>query len=288
MIGKLSGIFVAVLISVFSLLPAQADDAVESDGSSAYSPWPKWYISAGAAWLEVDGRYGIYNPDFGFVPIVDFDTVGIPDNDTSPYLSLTWRSSESRWGAWFAYWRFEAAGSREWSADLPIDPDTTIPVGAMVSSDFDASFYIAEVTYSIVRNERVDAGLGFGFHIVDLDTNLLATVNIDEFEFEVIRGSLDTLAPLPNVSGYAAWRFAPRWTLSGRAGWFGLSVDKFSGDMFNAHAMLDFHLSERWTLGGGYQFVSFDVDIDEMEDEGYTEVYDLDFEGPVLYLSLTF
>jgi hypothetical protein len=278
--------FVLVLFCIPLL--ANGDESDSSTAVSAYPDWPQWNISVGGTWLDADGRYSLYVPDVGTIPILDFSRVGLSERDTSHYFSLSWRSRQSRWGAWFANWRFDATGSRIWSDELPIDEDTSIPVGASVISDFDAEFYIAEVTYSLFRNDRIDAGLGFGFHVVNLDTNLETTVNIDDIEIEVIKGSLDTLAPLPNVAGYAAWKIAPRWTLSGRLGWFGLSVDKFSGDMVNAHALLDFHLSERWTLGGGYQFVSFDVDIDEIEDEGYKEIYDMDFDGPVLYVSLTF
>lgn len=267
---------------------AFGDGSENSTPSSSYSDRPQWYITAGVTRLDADGRYGLYFPEFGNVPILDFGTVGLKDRDTSHYVSLLWRSRKSRWGTWIANWRFDATGSRVWNDKIPINQETSIPAGASVTSDFDAKFYIAELTYSIFSNEQVDAGVGFGFHTVDLETNLVASVNVGELEEELIRGEIDSLAPLPNVTGYTVWRFRPRWSLRGRLGWFGLSVDKFSGDMITAIARLDFHLTERWTLGAGYQFISFDVDVDEIEDEGYKEIYDLDFQGPMVLVSLTF
>jgi len=65
-------------------------------------------------------------------------------------------------------------------------------------------------------------------------------------EAEVISGSLDTLAPLPNVLAYLSWKFTPRWMFIARLGYFTLDYDKYSGDMTNAHVMLNYSISPRW------------------------------------------
>ena len=263
------------------------DDALEIvEKQGGHDRWPTWYVSVGGAWLGADGLYSLDIPDIGEIPILDFDTIGLDDTDMSQYISINWRSRDSRWGAWLANWRFDATGLRAWERDLDLGDGVIIPVGASVTSLFDADFYIAEVTYSFMRSETSDVGIGLGVHAVDLETNLIARVNVgDIIDDEVIRGELEALAPLPNVAGYWSWRFHPRWHFTGRLGWFGLSVDKFSGEMINAHGLVEFNLSRHWAIGVGYQFVHLDVDIDEVEDEGYVERYNIDFDGPMAFLT---
>jgi hypothetical protein len=167
---------------------------------------------------------------------------------------------------------------------LPIG-DTEIPIGASVTSDFDATWYILEATYSFYRSESVDTGIGLGLHTVDLDTTITARFQLGEEETKVVSESLDTLAPLPNLLVYLHWKFAPRWNLVSRVGYFGLDYDKYSGQMTNAHAMVNYNLSQRWSLGLGYQFVDLDLDVDKKD---YTQVYDIEFSGPMAYLKFNF
>jgi hypothetical protein len=110
-------------------------------------------------------------------------------------------------------------------------------------------------------------------------------VSVGEAEVEVAQGDLDTLAPLPNILGYLHWNMHPRWEAIARLGWFGLSYDIYDGQMTNAHILLNYHVTNRFTLGGGYQFVSLDVDI---ERKRYREIYDIDFYGPVAFVRFWF
>ena len=228
---------------------------------------------------------GARPPDSPPITIIDFDRVGLDENDSSHWLTITWRSRTSKWGAWFGNWRYDVSGNRSWEGDWPFDDDVTIPVGAAVESRFDANWYIAEATYSFVQNETIDTGIGFGFHIVDLKTELRAKVSVGNAEIEVAQGDLDTLAPLPNILGYLHWNIHPRWEAIARLGWFGLSYDIYDGQMTNAHALINFSVTDRITLGGGYQFVSLDLDI---ERKRYREIYDIDFDGPMVFARIWF
>ena len=247
--------------------------------------WSQFHLAAGFMRLSADGIYSLRFPDGRQLTILDFDRAGLEDTDSSYWLSLNWRARNSRWGAWFASWRYDAVGSRAWDDNLDLGNGVVIPVGASVTSDFDATWYILEATYSFYRSETVDAGMGFGVHTVDLDTQLTARVFIDDEEIEVISGGLDTLAPLPNVLAYTAWKFAPRWMVIARVGYFSLDYQDYSGDMINAHGMVNYAISPRWSLGMGYQFVNLDLDV---EKDDYTQVYDIDFAGPMAFLRVSF
>ena len=290
---------VSMLTLMLSAWPALAQDA-EDDGNTDPAPnlelfdddvertregWPQLYVSAGFMTLDADGIFSVRPPLGNDVKIIDFDRVGLNESDSSYWLTIQWRSSNSRWGAWFGSWQYDVIGSRIWQNSLVLPDGGEIPVGASVTSDFNARWFILEATYSFYRSKSFDAGIGFGIHSVDLDTSLTARVQIGGQETEVISGNLGTLAPLPNVLTYASWKVSPKWMLIARVGFFTLDYDKFDGDMLNAHGTVSYSLSQRWSLGVGYQFVYLDLVIDQ---SNYVEIYDLDFEGPMAYARFRF
>lgn len=259
-------------------------DMFEEDTERTEKGWLQLYVSAGFMYLDGDGKFSARLPSGQEVTIIDFDRAGLKDTDSSYWLSLNWRSASSHWGAWFGSWRYDVVGSREWQDSLPIG-DTEIPVGASVTSDFDATWYILEATYSFYRSESVDTGIGFGVHTVDLDTTITARFQIGDREVEVVSKGLDTLVPLPNLLAYLYWKFAPRWNLVGRVGYFSLDYGDYSGQMTNAHAMANYQLSPRWRLGLGYQFVNLDLDVEKAD---FAQVYDIDFSGPIAFAKFSF
>ena len=265
--------------------PVPGLDLFDKDVERTRKGWSQLHISAGFMYLDADGSFSARQPDGDSVTIFDFDRAGLEETDSSYWLSVNWRSARSRWGMWFGSWRYDVIGSRVWDDSLELPEGGEIPVGASVSSDFDAQWFILEATYSFYRSKTVDTGIGLGVHVVDLDTSLTATIRVGDQETEVVSGSLDTLAPLPNVLAYVSWKFKPKWMLIARLGYFTLDYDKYSGDMTNAHAMVNYSISPRWALGASYQFVDLDLDVERTD---YTEVYDIDFAGPMVFARFRF
>ena len=64
-----------------------------------------------------------------------------------------------------------------------------------------------------------------------------------------------------------------------------VDYDKYSGDMINAHVMVNYSLSPRWELGGGYQFVDLYLEVEKTD---FIQIYDIDFAGPMLYAKFHF
>ena len=265
--------------------PVPGLDLFDEDVERTRKGWPQLYVAAGIMYLDADGIYSIRLPDGNDVTIVDFDRAGLKDHDYSYWFAVNWRSPGSRWGAWFGSWRYDVSGSSIWQDNLELPDGNEIPAGADVTSDFDAKWYILEATYSFYRSETVDSGIGFGVHSVDLDTTITARVEIGDRETVVVSENLDVLAPLPNVLAYISWKLADKWMLNARVGYFTLDYDKYSGDMVNAHVMLNYTLSPRWALGMGYQFVDLDLEVDKTD---HIQVYDIEFDGPMAYARFRF
>lgn len=295
MIGLLALLaFVLLLPSLPSM--AQDDSNVASDETSELDlfdedteetalGWIRLYTTFGVTYLDADGSYGVRLPDRGYVPIIDLETAGLKDEDASYWLTVNWRSESSRWGAWFGSWRYDVSTTQTWEHDFEIPGEDPIPADIEVSTGLDAQWFIVEATYSFYRSETIDTGIGFGFHMVDLDSSISTLGGLGSNVGEILSERLDVLAPLPNVLGYLHWKFAPQWSLVGRVGWFGLDYDRYSGQMVNSHTMLNYDFNPRWAVGFGYQFVDLDLDVERSD---YTQVYNVEFSGPMAYLRLNF
>ena len=271
----------AVIDDEISVSQSESDENSELTNGA----WSRFMLSVGGMSLDADGSYRLGLPDGRKITLVDFDRAGLPDRDSSYWLSANWRSRSNRWGVWFASWDFGSSGSRLWEDEWNAGDGRVIPVGAEVDTRFDARWYVLEATYSLIRSVRYDAGIGLGVHAVGLDTSLLARVGAGENDAEIVREELSTLAPLPNVLGYFHWNVADRWTLTTRVGWFGLDYDKYSGRMINMHAIISYGLTDNWSASLGYEFVDIDVTI---EQERWVELYKLDFSGPMATLRYSF
>jgi len=296
----MSKLFLCILYALLMLcaLPvaAQDDDAAsaedeaeldlfDDDAETTDMGWSQLYLSGGVTYLDADGVFSVNMPDGENVTILNFDRAGLDESDASYWLALNWRSAHSRWGAWFGSWEYDVTGSNIWEDSLEIPGKEPIPVGASVTSEFDAKWYILESTYSFYRSKTVDTGIGVGFHIVDLDTRITARIQVDDVQDEVVTESLATLAPLPNLMLYLHWKLTPRWNLVSRFGYFGLDYKDYSGQMTNAHVMFNFDFADRWSLGLGYQFVDLDLRVDK---EVHEQAYKVDFAGPITYLRFRF
>ena len=289
-------LLVLPLLLLSSLVMAQQDETESSeelpglnlfddDVERTNDGWVQFYVALGITYLDANGKFSAILPGGKNVTIIDFDRVGLDKTDASYWLSLNWRSADSRWGAWFGSWEYDVSGYRQWETDLNIPDRDPIPAGAYVTTEFDAKWYILEALYSFHRSKTIDAGIGFGFHSVDIDTELTARIELGENEVEVVKQQLHALAPLPNVLAYVHWKFAPRWNLVSRLGYFSLNYDNYDGGMTNAHVLINYNLSPRWALSAGYQFVDIDLKIEKKK---YIQKYEIDFSGPLAYLRFNF
>ena len=96
-------------------LPDLFDDDVERKEEG----WSLFQVAVGLAYIDADGVLAVRRPDQDPVTVIDFDRVGLKETDSSHWISMTWRSSSSRWGIWFANWRYDVTGSRTWEQEFP-------------------------------------------------------------------------------------------------------------------------------------------------------------------------
>lgn len=206
------------------------------------------------------------------------------DDDTDVFWAdLAWQISQ-RWQFRMNYSSFQANGAWEAIEEGNFD-DLEWTAGAKLTSSFDMELYIAELTWDFLKSEKGHLGAGVGVHAADLDVELLlelsqsvggsGTVQYDQ-------DNVDVLAPLPNVSVAGGYRLRDSLYLSGRMAYFSLNYDQYEGEVLSARAALEWRPWRHLGFGLAYQYVDLNLGV---EGNRHTDLYDLEFYGPVLFFA---
>ena len=208
----------------------------------------------------------------------------IGDGDTQPYFGFRWRFTD-RWRLTFNYFGLDNEGSVRRDFDELIFGIIEAKGFLAVDTSFKTDFYVTQVGYSLLKNDRAELGIGAGLHVVDLDASLKVSGAINNAGGSVQSDSSDLTMPLPNILGFGTYAFTPKLSLDGSIGWFGLNYDEYSGNLVTLSANLEYRLTDHFGIGVGYNFVDMNLEIEQSRRD---DEYNLEYTGPVLYVSAGF
>jgi opacity protein-like surface antigen len=243
----------------------------------------KFTFKLGASWLKADGSFSSTREGDPTEKLTTSD-LGVDDTETNAAFSARWRFTE-RWRLTFDYFGLDVNGNVREDFDNLDFGDIQASGFLAVDTKFKTDFYIAQVGYSLLKNERAELGIGAGVHIVRFDTKLKVSGGINNASGSVQSDSVDLTAPLPNVLGYGTYAFTPKLSLDGSVGWFGLSYSDYDGNLLTLAANLDYRLTDHFGVGVGYNYINMDLTINKSNRK---DKYDIDYKGPVLYVTASF
>lgn len=234
--------------------------------------------------LDATPRYGLMSLDGevqtdaspGAEPN-SFDQLGLDDDEDTPGASL-----DLKWGMPHLSISTQSTnftGSGTVTSELEIGGDT-ITVGSDVDSDIDLGITSALLTWDLAPTDRVEAGLGFGLVLLDLDLHFREQSTSNTVE------SQETI-PVPVLAGRLGLRAGP-FEVVGTLSGLDVEIDDDSATFVDLDVSGKYHLaggSDRlnaW-LVLGYRATDLELEYTEDGDDVAT---DLEVTGP--YLGLTF
>ena len=243
----------------------------------------KFTFKLGATWLKTTGNFSS-TLDGEPTDSLSTSDLGIDDRDADAYFDARWRFTD-RWRLTFNYFRTDNDGSVQQNFNDLEFGDINASGFLGVDTKFKTDFYVTQVGYSFLKNERAELGIGGGVHVVRFETKLTVSGTINGMGGSVQSDSLDYTVPLPNVLGFGAYAITPKLSLEGGVGWFGLDYNDYDGSLVTAVANLEYRLTDHFGIGVGYNYVNMDLKIDKSSRK---DKYDLDYKGPVAYVSASF
>jgi hypothetical protein len=162
--------------------------------------------------------------------------------------------------------------------DITFGDSPLFPAGTMFRSSLDYRQLNITYTYSFVRTERFEAGLGLGIHIVEAHAQggEPGTIN---------REKSDNVGIFPTIAVNGAFRLSKRWAFTLRGQQFSASPENFEGKLADYHADFQYRMRKNLAFGLGYSKLSTHVQVLDQNDSGR---FDLDTAGPELFFRVSF
>ena len=239
-----------------------------------------WWITAGSYLADRDFRASAS----GGGGSREFDFEGALGLDDSPDLfmgELGWQYSD-RWGLALQYFRSSRSASNtlertfEWQ-------DITFDAGARL--DAKTGFQITRFLFA--RRFGTEDGphrlrVGAGLHWMSLDAEVSGEARLNDNTTGFRRAAASTEFPFPN---FGVWyRYSPNrnWLFTTRVDWLSASVDKYSGDIWNASAGVNYRAFKNVGFGASYQYFRLSGGI---KDTNWRGDVTTTYSGPYLHIS---
>jgi hypothetical protein len=135
-------------------------------------------------------------------------------------------------------------------------------------------------TYSFLRASRYELGAGVGLHLVQAEGQ--ARVRNRALP---VREDFNGAGPFATLALDGTWRFARRWSLSGRAQYFKLKVGSVSGMLGDYHGDIQYRWRPNVALGLGFQSTQVRIEVMDSHPNGLMR---MGIAGPELFVRASF
>ena len=133
-------------------------------------------------------------------------------------------------------------------------------------------------TYSVLRRETVEIGVGFGLHLLQMEGRLEVPARFEEEE-DSVAGPFATGA----VDG--TWRFTKRLSLNARANYFKGDAGEVHGSYMNWHADVQFRWKRNVAVGAGWSYNRMYVNSSDVDESG---LFRHEYKGPEAFIRVSY
>lgn len=156
-------------------------------------------------------------------------------------------------------------------------------------SDFDVDFYGLDYRYSLINNNRVDAGFAAGINTFDIsaaiegDAYVIAEIPANPI-VEYHRATADIIAPVPSVGIFLDYALTKKLIISSGFQFVDLSVSGYDGRFIDVGVTLDWFFTRHFGIGGG--LAGTDIQVVYTGDDPYRIEYS--YSGVLFHLRGSF
>jgi hypothetical protein len=158
--------------------------------------------------------------------------------------------------------------------------DETFLTNDRVTSSLDWREFSLTYTYSLFRNDYVEAGVGLAAHFIQADAR-------GAVEAKQLRQEVSGSGAFPTIPLDITWRIWHGLALSARGQYFHASVNNFEGSLAEYHGDLQWRWRKypNFSLGAGYTILRSSLDLD---DANFPGSFRLNVRGPEGFFKVSF
>ena len=269
---------ILLLLAVFSFLPIQAQEEEEIHPFKE----DRFLVEAGVFWVSRDFKIGAD----GEVPNEEIDfneTFGLSDTDPTYYFSFGWRFSK-RWTVSLQSFGVSASDGAVLEEDIEFE-NITFLEGSFVEGGVNFGLYRLYFERLILIRPKHEMTVGIGVHGLNVEAYVEGEARTSEGETGFQRRSVNGLLPLPNIGFSYKWFPHHRWMVGANVDWFGLTIDEYSGGLWNISPRVRFQIIENFGVGLDYRLFDLNARVDT---ENWNGKFNMSFSGPLLTLHANF
>ncbi|MBA5867489.1 MAG: hypothetical protein GDA67_12430 [Nitrospira sp. CR1.3] len=220
---------------------------------TADSPLPEKLMIRGG-WAYVFGataNAAVSGPILGLGASVDFTNTLGGRTSTDAFRVDTLYRFNDRHALGFSWYRVGLSGDKVLNQTIQ-EGDNVISAGAATQTSLNFNIYRLLYNYSFYHNDKVELGFSPGLYVMRTSFNLAAqgTINGTAGNAAVINEQV-TL-PLPSIGLIANYNITPKLKFESRYDFFYLTIDKYTGAMFEFYAGLEYRLLKHFAMGAAY------------------------------------
>ena len=190
--------------------------------------------------------------------------------------------------------------NRDGSSTARVDFDFTssggdfveVEAGAKFKTEINFDIYDITYGYSFIITDQHHLAVSAGLYWMDMDVALdgeaSGKVKVNGEELEPggagVSNRSDISAPMPLLGALYEYAVTPSWTVGTHARYFDITVDPYSGSIWNFDLSTTYSF-DTFYFGAGYTWVEINVQID---DNSWNGSLDWEFEGPRVFIGARF
>jgi hypothetical protein len=156
--------------------------------------------------------------------------------------------------------------------------DETFAVNDRVTSSVQWRQFGLTYTYSALRTDRFELGLGLGVHFVEAEAR-------GAVEAKQLRQEVSGAGAFPTIPLDFTWRISRRFAMVARAQYLHASVNNFEGSMGEYHGDFQYRWKPNFSLGAGYTVMKSFLQVDDAHFPG---LFRQNVRGPEAFFKVSF
>jgi hypothetical protein len=145
------------------------------------------------------------------------------------------------------YFEANRTGSKVLANDV-VFGNETFAAGQLAQSSLDWQMFDITYTYSLIHNDRFEAGTGLGLYMLQVNASGAVPALFQQQQ-------VSAAGPFPALPADLVWRISSRFALTARAAYLRAALNGFRGWFEDTHADAQYRWGPNFAIGLGYSSV---------------------------------
>jgi hypothetical protein len=190
-------------------------------------------------------------PALGVGTTIDLtNTLGVDTSTDAFRLDGLYRFND-RHAIGLSWYRVGLSGDKSINEQIQIK-DQTVAAGAASQTSLSFNIYRLLYNYSFYRNEKVELGVSPGLYVMKTTFNFAAQGMINGVQGSSTVVNEQVTLPLPSIGLVANYNITPKLQFQSRYDFFYLTVNDYTGSMFEFYAGLEYRFFQHFAMGAAF------------------------------------